>query len=109
MNRPAGGVLKLEPSEAEALVIPSVLPFGSAELSRMDELVRARKLEEVLDLAPGDVLLLDKGLDEPVDLILHNETVFRGRPAQKDGQYAVLITERAADSHPDASRGRDAR
>jgi flagellar motor switch protein FliM len=65
--------------------------------------------EEVLDLAPGDVLLLDKGLDEPVDLILRNETVFRGRPAQKDGQYAVLITERAADSHPDAPRGRNAK
>jgi len=66
-------------------------------------------VEEVLERAPGDVRLLDKGLDEPVDLILRNETVFRGRPAQKDGQYAVLITERAADSHPDAPRGRNAK
>ena len=64
---------------------------------------------EVLNLAPGDVLLLDKDLDEPVDLILHNETVFRGRPARRDGRYAVLITERTADCHPDAPRGRDAK
>lgn len=55
-----GGVLKLEPTEAEALLIPSVLPFGPADLSRMDGLVRARKLEEILDLV--DALVLVDGL-----------------------------------------------
>ena len=57
-----GGVLKLEPTEAEALLIPSVLPFGPAELSRVDGLVRARKLEEVLDLVDGLVLVEGLGL-----------------------------------------------
>ncbi len=65
--------------------------------------------EEVLDLAPGDVLLIDKGLDEPADLILHNQIVFRGRPAQSDGQYAVFITECAAASRSDVPRGRGAK
>jgi flagellar motor switch protein FliM len=61
--------------------------------------------EEVLDLASGDVLLIDKPLDEPVELIINNQTVFRGRPAQSTGQYAVFITERATDSdaHRDAN------
>lgn len=54
--------------------------------------------EEVLDLASGDVLLIDKPLDEPVELIINNQTVFRGRPARSDGQYAVFITECATDS-----------
>jgi flagellar motor switch protein FliM len=58
--------------------------------------------DEVLDLAPGDILLIDKPLDEPVDLIIRNQTVFRGRPAQSDGQYAVFITERA--TSPDVRR-----
>lgn len=61
---------------------------------------------EVLDLAPGDVLLIDKGLDEPVDLILHNQTVFRGRPTQSEGRYAVFITECTAASRSDVPRGR---
>ncbi len=53
--------------------------------------------EEILDLAPGDVLLMDKPLDEPVELIINHRTVFRGRPAQSDGQYAVYITESATE------------
>lgn len=57
-----GGVLKLEPTEAEALLIPSVLPFGPTELSQVDGLVRARKLEEVLDLVDGLVLVEGLGL-----------------------------------------------
>lgn len=55
--------------------------------------------EEVLDLAPGDVLLIDKPLDEPVELIINNQTVFRGRPAQSAGQYAVFVTECVTDRH----------
>jgi flagellar motor switch protein FliM len=53
--------------------------------------------EEILDLAPGDVLLIDKPLDEPVELIINHRTVFRGRPAQSDAHYAVYITESATE------------
>lgn len=60
--------------------------------------------EEVLDLSPGDVLLIDKPLDEPVDLAIHGQVVFRGRPAQSGGQYAVFITESANDSGPQNAR-----
>ena len=53
--------------------------------------------EEVLDLSPDDVLLIDKPMEEPVDVMIEGQTVFRGRPAQSNGQYAVFVTECAAD------------
>jgi flagellar motor switch protein FliM len=52
--------------------------------------------QEVLDLGPGDILLLDKPVDGPAELILNGRTVFRGRPAQSQGQYAIVILESEA-------------
>lgn len=48
---------------------------------------------EMMSLQPGDILLLDKAMDEPVELRMGGRTFFRGRPAQSSGQYAVVITE----------------
>lgn len=53
---------------------------------------------EVLNLAPDDILLLDKFIDEPVDVKVNTEVVFRGRPAQSGGRYAVFVTERATNT-----------
>ena len=47
--------------------------------------------QEILDLGPGDILLLDKPVDGSAELILNGRTAFRGRPAQSQGQYAVVI------------------
>ena len=49
--------------------------------------------QEIMNLQVGDILLLDKEVDEPTELIVEGKTVLRGRPAQSDGQYAVVITE----------------
>lgn len=51
------------------------------------------RFREVLDLGRGDILLLGKPLSDPVELMIDGRTVFRGRPAQSNGQYAVLVTE----------------
>ncbi len=59
--------------------------------------------EEILDLGPDDVLLIEKPIAEPVDVIIDNQTVFRGRPAQSGGQYAVLVTECTADETNEAA------
>lgn len=53
----------------------------------------ALTLEEVMSLKPHDVLLLDKAIDEPVELIVEGRTLFHGRPAKSDGQHAVVITQ----------------
>jgi flagellar motor switch/type III secretory pathway protein FliN len=49
--------------------------------------------QEVLDLAPGDILLLDKPVAEPAELILDGRAAFRGRPARRNGHQAVVIGE----------------
>ncbi len=49
--------------------------------------------EEVFDLGQGDIVLLEKHINEPVELIVDNQTIFQGQPAQSEGRYAVLITE----------------
>jgi flagellar motor switch protein FliM len=49
--------------------------------------------QEILELSPGDILLLDKPVSGPAELILDGRTVFRGRPARSQGRYAVAITE----------------
>ena len=52
--------------------------------------------QEILDLGPGDILLLDKPVDGPAELIANGRPIFRGRPAQSQGQYAVVILESEA-------------
>jgi len=52
---------------------------------------------DVFDLAPNDVLLIDKPIEEPLDVIVDGRTVFRGRPAQANGQYAIFITDSTAE------------
>jgi flagellar motor switch protein FliM len=47
--------------------------------------------EQVVNLRPGDILLLDKRIDEPLELLIDGRTVFRGWPAKSDGRHAVVI------------------
>jgi len=47
---------------------------------------------QVLDLEVGDVVLLDKKVDAPLELLLDDRKILEGRPAQADGRYALVIT-----------------
>ncbi|RKY23437.1 MAG: hypothetical protein DRP62_05880 [Planctomycetota bacterium] len=49
--------------------------------------------EELINLQPDDILLLDKKISEPIELIVEGKTVLHGKPAKSDGRYAVVITE----------------
>ncbi len=49
--------------------------------------------EETVGIGPDDILLLDRAANEPIELIVEGQTLFRGRPAKSMGQYAVVITE----------------
>ena len=50
-------------------------------------------LEEIMSLEVGDILLLDRKIDEPIELTVNSRTVLHGRPAKSAGKYAVVITE----------------
>jgi len=64
--------------------------------------------EQLMSLRPCDVLLLDKAIDEPVELIVDGRTIFRGQPAKSAGQHAVVITELSADIERDINQVRSA-
>jgi flagellar motor switch protein FliM len=49
--------------------------------------------KEIINIQIDDILLLDKKIDEPIELIAGDRTVCRGRPAKSAGEYAMVITE----------------
>lgn len=46
---------------------------------------------EIMNLQVNDMLLLDKPVDEPVELIVDDRAVYSGRPVKSGGKYAVTI------------------
>jgi len=50
-------------------------------------------LKEIMSLEVGDILLLDKKVNEPIELITSGRTALLGHPARSAGKYAVVITE----------------
>jgi flagellar motor switch protein FliM len=52
--------------------------------------------EEIMDLQVNDIVLLDKRIDQPVELIVDDRTIYYGYPAKSEGNYAVKITDATA-------------
>ncbi len=50
-------------------------------------------VREVMALAPGDVVVLNQSIDEPLDLDVDGKLVLRGHPARQDGQFALQFAE----------------
>lgn len=63
--------------------LDATLQFGSREL----------QLKEVLSLSLGDVLELDRHINEPVDLVVGDRIVARGEVVIVEGNFALLVTE----------------
>jgi len=53
----------------------------------------ALTFEELMNLQPGDVVLLDRKVDEPIEVLAGDKLALYGRPAKSGGKYAVVITE----------------
>jgi flagellar motor switch/type III secretory pathway protein FliN len=50
-------------------------------------------VEQLMSMAPGDILVLDKKIDDPGAIIVAGKTVCRGRLAKSAGKYAIVVTE----------------
>jgi flagellar motor switch protein FliN/FliY len=50
-------------------------------------------LREVLDLASGSVIELDRDVDDPVELLLDGKIIARGEAVIIDGNYGLRVTE----------------
>jgi flagellar motor switch protein FliN/FliY len=98
-----------------AAAAPATAPASSSP--RVDELLRQGNLEllmdvelgvmlrfgsrqstlhEVLDLATGAVLELDREIQEPVDLVLNGKVIARGEVVVVDGNYGLRVSEVAS-------------
>ncbi len=64
----------------------AALHFGTSEIL----------LKEVLALAPGDVVELDRQVGAPVDLVVGERIVARGEVVVVKGNFALRITEVAS-------------
>jgi flagellar motor switch protein FliM len=49
--------------------------------------------DEMMSLQTDDILLLDKAVDKPVEVMVNDQMAFCGQPAKSAGRYAVAITE----------------
>ena len=54
---------------------------------------REMPLAEILDLGPGDVVQLDRHMNDPVDLIVADKIVARGEVVLVNGNFGLRVTE----------------
>lgn len=52
-----------------------------------------RTVREILKIAQGSLIELDKDAGEPVDLLVNGQLLARGEVVEIDGNYGVRITE----------------
>lgn len=95
--------LPRSPSPQTSAGIEELLRQGNLELLMDVELAvmlrfgsRQAKLREVLDLATGAVLELDREVQEPVDLVLNGKVIARGEVVVVDGNYGMRVLEVAS-------------
>lgn len=50
-------------------------------------------MEELMALAPGEVLTLEKQTNEPVDIYVSGKLIARGKLVVADGELGVTLTE----------------
>lgn len=63
--------------------LEATLRFGAREMT----------LGEVLDLGPGDVIELDRQVNDPVDLLIGDKIVARGVAVLCNGKYGLRVTQ----------------
>lgn len=99
---PAGPPVSVRSAEFAQLTPPGAVPVGNANLQRiMDiplrvtvELGAAKlKVKNILDLAKGSVVELDKLSGEPVDLLVNGRLMARGEVVVINENFGVRIAE----------------
>ncbi|NMA91936.1 MAG: flagellar motor switch protein FliN [Firmicutes bacterium] len=76
--------------EEQALKLKVVLDFPLEVAVRVGN--AERNIGEILKLTPGTVIELDRGINEPADLIINGRVVARGEIVIIDENFGVRIT-----------------
>lgn len=89
--------LQIHDSAAELSAMPSSRTFElllDVELPICVSFGRAAlKLQDAIKLITGSLIELDRGLSDPVDLLVNNCVIARGEVVVVEGNYGVRITE----------------
>ncbi len=100
---PPQAVAPIAPHPASDSQIDELLRQGNLELLMDVELpvmlrfgCREATLREVLDMATGAVLELDREIQEPVDLVLNGKIIARGEVVVIDGDFGLRVIEVAS-------------
>jgi flagellar motor switch protein FliN/FliY len=86
MDAPENAKLPLDPVNLKMVMDVELnvsLRFGQRQLP----------LREVLELASGSVIELDRQVDDPVELLLDGKVIARGEAVIVDGNYGLRVTE----------------
>lgn len=67
----------------QSVQIPITIKFADGKFN----------FQQIMTLQAGDILMLDKNISEPSDLIINDRTLLRGRPAKSGNKFAMVITE----------------
>ncbi len=66
--------------------------LGSTPVDITVQLARTElSFEEMMNLQVNDIIVLDKQIEEPLELLVAGRTIAYGTPAKYEGQYAVTI------------------
>jgi len=88
---------KAAPASAEAIRKALMAHLEQAPVTVRIRLGQSRvTISELMKLEAGDVLLLDKSVDQPAEVLVKDRLIMSGFPAACEGQYALQITSRAA-------------
>jgi flagellar motor switch protein FliN/FliY len=63
--------------------LPIVIRLGSTEMT----------LKDIMKMGPGAIIELNKGVDEPVELLVNNQPIARGEVVVVEGNFAFRVTE----------------
>jgi flagellar motor switch protein FliN/FliY len=93
--------VNVQPVQFTALTQPNLLATDTNIGLLMDvplqvtvELGRTRKLiRDILELAPGSIIELDKLAGEPVDILVNSKLIAKGEVVVIDDNFGVRITE----------------
>ena len=82
-----GAPVQLEGSANIDLILdielPIVIRLGSTEMT----------LKEIMRLGPGAIIELNKAVDEPVELLVNNQTIAKGEVVVVEGNFAFRVTD----------------
>lgn len=93
---PAGG--ELSANQISTAILENLRQVKVTVTAQLDSATLT--FEELMNLRVNDLLLLDRTVAEPIDLIVEGKAILTGRPAKSTGKYAVVV---AAASDGDAA------